>query len=209
MLPACICSHKVRFISHLATQRYWPEICFRLNSNTIPMKNFSYAVRQLRKNPGFALTAVLTLAIGIGATTAIFSLVYTVLLRPLPFPQPDRLMWLTQQDHSLPGTIAEPLSYPDYFDWRAQSHTFEGMVSYRGASVTLQKNGEPQLLDAQHVSSNFFEVMGVSPMLGRGFRWEEEKPGNRAVLLGYAWGQSAFGSDKSIVGRSVRFGDHD
>jgi putative ABC transport system permease protein len=173
------------------------------------MKNFSYAIRQLRKNPGFTLTAVLTLAIGIGATTAIFSLVYTVLLRPLPFPQSDRLMWLTQQDHSLPGTIAEPLSYPDYFDWRAQSHTFEGIVSYRGASVTLQKNGEPQLLDAQRVSSNFFEVMGISPMLGRGFRWEEEKPGNRAVVLSYALWQSAFGSDKSIVGRSVRFGDHD
>jgi predicted permease len=171
--------------------------------------NIRYALRQLRKNPGFALTAILTLAIGIGATTAIFSLVYTVLLRPLPFPQPDRLTWLTQQDHSLPGTIAESLSYPDYFDWRAQNHTFTGIASYRGASVTLQKDGQPQLLNAQSISSNFFQVIGVSPMLGRSFRWEEEKPGNRAVVLSYALWQSAFGSDKSIIGNSIRLGDHE
>lgn len=170
---------------------------------------FRYALRQLRKKPGFTLTAVLTLAIGIGATTAIFSLVYTVLLRPLPFPEPERLVWLTQQDHSLPGVASESLSYPDYFDWRAQNHTLEGIVSYRGASVTLQRNGEPLLLDGQHVSSNFFDVMGVSPMLGRGFRWEEEKPGNRAVILSYSLWQSAFGSDRSIVGRSIRLGGHD
>ncbi|WP_158750330.1 ABC transporter permease [Acidobacterium sp. S8] len=170
---------------------------------------FRYALRQLRKNPGFAFTAVLTLAIGIGATTAIFSLVYAVLLRPLPFPQPDQLVWITQQDHSLPGTVAESLSYPDYFDWRAQNHTLTGLVSYRGASVTLQKNGEPQLLDAQTVSSNFFQVMGVSPMLGRGFHWDEEKPGNRAVILSYALWQASFSSDKNIVGHSIRLGDND
>lgn len=169
--------------------------------------HFRYTLRQLRKNPGFAITAILTLAIGIGATTAIFSLVYTVLLRPLPFPQPDRLVWITQQDHSLPGTIAERLSYPDYFDWRAQNHTLEGMVTYRGASVTLQKNGRPQMLDAQTVSSNFFQIMGVAPMLGRDFTWDEEKPDNHAVILSYALWQSAFGSDKGIVGRSIRLND--
>src|ERR1700690_3578376 len=117
--------------------------------------NFRYALRQLRKNPGFTLTAVLTLTIGIGATTAIFSLLDTVLLRPLPFPEPDRLVWLSQQDHSLPGAASESLSYPDYFDWRAQNHSFSGLASYTGGGVTFQQNGESQRLDAQMVSSNF------------------------------------------------------
>lgn len=171
------------------------------------MMHFRYALRQLRKNPGFAFTAILTLAIGIGATTAIFSLVYSVLLHPLPFPQPDRLVWLTQQDHSLPGTIAESLSYPDYFDWRAQNHTLEGIASYRGVSATLQKNGQPQVVDGQTVSSNFFQVMGVAPMLGSGFTWDEEKAGNHAVILSYALWQSAFNADKNIVGRSIRLND--
>lgn len=96
-----------------------------------------YAARQLSKNLGFALTAIVTLALGIGATTAMFSLVHAVLLRPLPFPEQDRLMWLAMQDHSLPGVVPESLSYPDYFDWRAQTHTFTGMASYVGSGATL------------------------------------------------------------------------
>src|SRR5277367_4835549 len=96
-----------------------------------------YALRQLRKNPGYAATAILTLALGIGATTAVFSLVNAVLLRPLPFPESDRLMWLSQQDHSLSGSVAESLSYPDYFDWRTQKHTFSGLASYIGGGVGL------------------------------------------------------------------------
>src|SRR6516165_7816291 len=105
------------------------------------------AVRQLRRNPGFALAAILTLAIGIGATTAIFSLIYAVSLRPLPFPYPDRLVWLTQQDHSLPGTAPEDLSYPDYFDWRAQNHTLSGMASYTGGGVTFRSDTGSRRLD--------------------------------------------------------------
>jgi putative ABC transport system permease protein len=167
-----------------------------------------FAVRQLCKNSGFALTAIATLALGIGATTAIFSLVNTVLLRPLPFPEQDRLMWLSQQDHSLPGVMPEALSYPDYFDWRAQNHTFGGMASYTGSGVTLESEGEAQRLDAQTVSANFFQVLGVAPMLGRDFRWEDEKPGNRAVMLSYALWQSSFGSSKEIVGRIIRMDDH-
>jgi len=169
--------------------------------------NFSYALRQLRKNPGFTITAVLTLAIGIGATTAIFSLVYAVLLHPLPFPQADRLLWLTQEDHSLPGVASESLSYPDYFDWRAQNHTFSGLASYSGGGVTFQHNGESQRLEAQIVSSNFFQVLGSAPMLGSDLRWEDEKPGNRTVMLSYALWQSAFGGSKDIIGHSVTLSD--
>jgi predicted permease len=167
------------------------------------------AFRQLRRNPGFALAAILTLAIGIGATTAIFSLIYAVSLRPLPFPHPDRLVWLTQQDHSLPGTAQEDLSYPDYFDWRAQNHTLSGIASYRGGNVTLFTNGETEHLEAQTVSSNFFQVLGVVPMLGRDFRWEEEKAGNHTVMLSYELWQSAFDSARDIAGHSIRLGDFD
>jgi len=168
-----------------------------------------FALRQLRKNYGFALTAILTLALGIGSTTAIFSLVNAVLLRPLPFPQQDRLMWLNQQDRSLPGVVPESLSYPDYFDWRAQNHTFSGMASYGSSTAILESAGEPQHLDAMTVSSNLFEVLGVPPVIGRDFRPEDEKPGNRAVMLSYSLWQSAFHSANDIVSRTIRLGDHE
>jgi predicted permease len=167
-----------------------------------------FALRQLGKNYGFALSAILTLALGIGATAAIFSLVNAVLLRPLPFPEQDRLMWLSQKDHSLPGEAPESLSYPDYFDWRAQNHTFSGIASYAGGGVMLESGGESQHLDAQAVSANFFQVLGVAPILGRDFRWEDEKPGNRAVMLSYSLWQSAFNSAKNIVGKTIKMDDH-
>lgn len=170
--------------------------------------DFKLAIRQLVKNPGFALAAILTLALGIGASTAIFSLVNSVLLRPLPFPGQDRLVWLNQQDHSLPGTVAEALSYPDYFDWRAQNHTLAGMASYTEGGVTLELKGESQRLDALVVSSNLFQVLGITPMLGRDFRWEDEKPDHRTVMLSYALWQSAFGSAKDIGGTTIRMDGH-
>ena len=171
--------------------------------------DLKFAARQLRKNYGFALTAILTLALGIGTTTAIFSLVNAVLLRPLPFPQQDRLMWLNQQDRSLPGLVAESLSYPDYFDWRAQNHTFSGIASYRTGTAILESGGGPQHLDAMTVSWNLFAVLGVAPSMGRDFQPDDEKPGNRVVMLSYSLWQSAFGSAKDIVTRTIRLGDHE
>jgi predicted permease len=170
--------------------------------------NLRFAIRQLCRNPGFSLTAILTLALGIGATTAVFSLVNTILLRPLPFPAQNRLMWLAQQDHSLPGVVPEALSFPDYFDWRAQNHTFTGMAGYRGGGVTLQMAGEAQRLDAQQVSANFFQVLGVAPMLGRDFHWEDEKRGNREAMLSYSLWQLEFGSAKDIAGKTIQMDDH-
>ena len=157
------------------------------------LQDIRFAMRQLGRSRGFTFVTVLILALGIGATTAIFSLVNTVLLRPLPFPEQNRLMWLNQQDHSLPGVAPESLSYPDYFDWRAQNHTFSGMASYTGGGVTLQTESGSQRLDTNTVSANLFQVLGVAPMLGRDFRWEDEKPGSRAVMLSYPLWQSTFG----------------
>lgn len=163
-----------------------------------------FAIRQLRKNSGFAFTTILTLGLGIGATTAIFSLVNAVLLRPLPFPEQNRLMWVKQQNHSLPGVVPESLSYPDYFDWRAQNHTFSGLASYNGGGVTLETGGEAERLDGQIVSANLFQVLGVAPALGRDFLWEDEKPGNRAVMLSHSLWQSRFGSARDIAGTTIR-----
>ena len=166
-------------------------------------QDFRYALRQLARSPGFAAAAILTLALGIGATAAIFSLVNTVLLRPLPFPEQNRLMWLAMQDHTLPGVAPESLSYPDYFDWRAQNHTFSGMASYLGGGITLEFKGESQRLDIQTVSSNFFEVLGAAPMLGRDFLPEDEAGGHRAVMLSYSLWQSAFGGARNIADQSI------
>jgi predicted permease len=162
-----------------------------------------FGVRQLRKNPTFALTTILTLALGIGATTAIFSLVYAVMLKPLPFPESDRLVWLSQEDHSTGAATPESLSYPDYFDWRAQSRTFSGLASFTSGNVTLTGMGEAQHLTSQTVSSNLFQVLGVAPMLGRDFLWEEEKAGHRGVMLSYALWESRFGANLHVVGQPV------
>jgi predicted permease len=167
------------------------------------LRDLRYALRTLARTPGFTLTATVIMALGIGATTAMFTFVNAVLLRPLPFPEPDRLMWLAQQDHSLPGVAPQPLSYPDYFDWRRENHTFSGMASYVGGGMTLDWNGHSQRLDAQTVSSDFFQVLGVAPVLGRDFRSEDEKPGNRTLMLSYSLWQSTFGAAKDIVGRPI------
>ena len=172
------------------------------------LQDLHYALRLLLHSPGFTITCVLILAIGIGATTAIFSLVSTVLLRPLPFPESNRLVWVSQQDHSVPGVVSESLSYPDYFDWRAQNHTLEGMASYAGATATMELKGESQRVDIQTVSSNFFQVLRSAPILGRDFSWEDEKPGNRAVMLSYSFWQSQFGADPAIAGKSITMNDH-
>jgi predicted permease len=172
------------------------------------MQDLRYALRLLLHSSGFTITCVLTLAIGIGATTAIFSLVNSVLLQPLPFPQSSRLLWVSQQDHSVPGVVPESLSYPDYFDWRAQNHTLEGIASYTGGTATITLKGESQRLDIQTVSSNFFQVLRSSPMLGRDFSWEAEKPGNRAVMLSYSFWQSQFGAEPGIVGKSITMNGH-
>ncbi len=168
------------------------------------LQDFRFAIRQLRKNPGFALTTILTLALGIGATTAMFSLINGVLLRPLPFPEPDRLMMIAPLDESAVKTgIPSSISYPDFFDWRARNRSFDAMASYRHDRRTLTGSGMPQNLESQTVSSEFFRVLGVNPMLGRGFVMEDEKAGTHVAVLSDALWQSTFGGDKSIVGRNI------
>jgi predicted permease len=172
------------------------------------LQDLRIAARQFRKTPGFAITTIATLALGIGASTAIFSLVDGVMLRPLPFPQPGRLLWLQQVDTSAGLTAkgeptSEPLSYPDYFDWRAQTRSFSGLASYHHAGMTLTGAGDAQQLSGAVVSSNFFRVLGLHPALGRDFLPDEEKPGTRAAILSYALWQSTFGGSLDIAGKPI------
>jgi predicted permease len=164
---------------------------------------FRFSFRQLRKSPSFAIAAIVTLALGIGATTAIFSLVNAVLLKPLPYPEPDRLLSVQQENHSAGAAVPEALSYPDYFDWRAQNRTLSGLASYTDENLTLTGLGEAEQLSGQAVSSNFFQVLGVAPMLGRDFRRDEERAGNRAVMLSYGLWQSRFGGESNVAGRQM------
>ncbi len=171
---------------------------------TTLLQDLRYGLRMLRKAPAFTIIALLTLALGIGANTAIFSIVNAVLLKPLPFPESEQLTFLTSAYQRQPG-VAQPfsVSYPDFFDWRAQAKSFSGMASSHGDSFTLTGLDQPLHVTAATVSGDFFSVLGVSPFLGRGFTRDEEKPGTRVVVLSHELWQSVFHGDRSIVGRAI------
>ncbi|MGC2112388.1 MAG: ABC transporter permease, partial [Candidatus Korobacteraceae bacterium] len=132
------------------------------------------------------------------------SLIHAVLLEPLPFPEPDRVMSAASLDQSAgkPG-VSSSISYPDFFDWRSRNHSFEALASYRRDGLTLTGAGTPRLLEGQIVSSDFFRVLSVNPMLGRGFVRDDEKPGTHVVVLSHESWQSIFGGASDIVGRAI------
>lgn len=166
------------------------------------LQDIRYALRQLRKNPGFAAIAVITLALGIGANTAVFSVVDAVMLRPLPYYQPERLV--EAQSSEMHEFESYNVSYPDFFDWRAQNHTLEHLVSYHDNGFTLTGLERPIHVDAEIVSWDLVDALGVRPELGRGFLPEEEKAGSKVVLISHALWTSQFGANKNIVGQAVR-----
>ncbi len=165
--------------------------------------DFKYALRMLIKAPAFTVIAVLTLALGIGANSAIFSVVETVLLRPLSFPQPDQLVMIWGNTVKEPN-LRETDSFPDFFDYRAQSQSFAAMAAYSGAGTVLTGAGEAQELDGVAVDGDFFDVLGVKPILGRGFTVEESKVGApNVVVIGHGLWQRAFASNPKVVGQEV------
>ncbi|MGE5814433.1 MAG: ABC transporter permease [Acidobacteriota bacterium] len=176
-------------------------------------QDLKYAVRVLRGRPSFTLVAGLTLALGIGANTAIFSLVYGVLLKPLPFHDPDRLvqLWETNQLRDWTDATASPANL---LDWRRRNRVFEGIAFYPGMDDRTpmflngnlaDPNGEPERLRGLEVSANFFDVLGVAPSPGRPFTPRDELPGqNRVVILSDALWRGQFGGDPKIVGRDIR-----
>ena len=152
-----------------------------------------FALRQLRKSPAFALAGILTLALGIGANTTVFSLVNAVILRPLPYPESDRLVSVRSLD--IRGTPhPAPLSYPTFFDFRAENAVFEHIVSYRDAEFTLSGTEQPIHLRGQIVSSDPFQMLHVQPALGRGFLPHEEAAAERPRWRALAAGVRCRGS---------------
>ena len=171
------------------------------------MQDIRFAFRQLFKEPRFTIIAVLALAIGIGANTAIFSVVNAVLLKPLPFPQPERLVAFGSVDRRVQSEGLNSMSYPDFFDFRAQNKSFEKIAIHRRESLALAGNGPAQSLRAEKVSGEFFDVLGVHPMLGRTFRRDEEKagggPNGLTAVLSHAFWQQQFKDNRSVIGKSI------
>src|SRR5437763_6361414 len=169
------------------------------------IQDFRYALRQLRKNPGFTIVAVLTLALGIGANTVIFSVVNGVLLRPLPFQEPGRLVqiWHVPPAASFPGMTRFSVSPANYLDWQNQNHVFENMAIYGYRGFTLS-GSHPEQLITSAVSGGFFDTLGVQPMLGRVFSPDEDQPGHsNVIVLNYGFWQEHFGGNRNIVGQNV------
>jgi putative ABC transport system permease protein len=173
------------------------------------IQGLRYGVRSLMKNLGLTLVIILSLAIGIGANTAIFSLVTAALFRSLPYPHADRLAYLWQNNQRSRETEGH-VSYPNWADWRDQSRTFEDMAFFFLGMTIFGKAGQPERLTAAVVSTSFLSVMGVSPFLGRDFQPDDQIAGRtRIAVISYSLWQSRFASDPHIVGQVIFLGDED
>jgi putative ABC transport system permease protein len=166
-------------------------------------QDLRFGMRMLLKNPGFTIIAVIALALGIGANSAIFSVVNGVLLRPLPYKNPERLV-MVWEENSKQGFPRDTPAAANYLDWRDQNHVFEGMAAMDEISFNLTGAGEPERIDGRRVSASLFPLLGVDPQLGRAFLPEEDQPGaNHVVILSHGLWQRRFGSDPAIIGRTI------
>jgi putative ABC transport system permease protein len=167
------------------------------------LQDIRFSLRTLRKSPGFTVFAVLALALGLGANAAIFSVVDAVLLRSLPFRNADRLVEVWE-DASHFGFPLAPLAPANSVDWKRRNHVFEDMAALKGDLYALTGAGTPEQVEGGPVTANLFPLLGVSPILGRSFSADEDRPGGpRVVLIGYGLWQRRFGGDSSIVGREI------
>jgi predicted permease len=166
-------------------------------------QDLSYTGRGLRRSPGFAITAILVVTLGIGATTAAFSVTDFVLIRPLPFPDPDRLVKIWE---TTPGYSVMELSAPNYRDWKAAATSYESMGVYHANAVTMTGAGEPRRFLGTSVSADLFPTLGVGPLIGRTFSADDDREGAAAtVILSYRLWQTEFGGDPNIVGQHLTF----
>ncbi|MEN3368365.1 MAG: hypothetical protein V7609_508 [Verrucomicrobiota bacterium] len=167
------------------------------------LNDLRYALRQLIKAPSFTIVAILTLALGIGACSAIFSVVNTVLLRPLDYPEPDRIVII--RETNLPQFPEFSVAPPNYIDWEKQTKSYGYLAAYSGAGVNLTGEGEPQRLVGVKATAHYFDVMGVKPILGRMLLPEEDAPGkNHVVVLSYPFWQRVFGGARDVVGKAIQ-----
>ncbi len=169
------------------------------------INDLHYGVRMLLKHPGVTAIAVITLALGIGANTAIFSVVNAVLLNPLPYREPDRLVSLWE---NVPNQGRWRVAPANFFDWKKQNTVFEDVAAFGRSSLTLTGDGEPEQLVGARASSGYFAVVGVEPFIGRAFTAEEYQPGKgRVVILGHALWQRRYGGDRNIINRNITLDD--
>jgi hypothetical protein len=168
------------------------------------VNDLRFSLRSLARSPGFLVSVVLTLALVLGAVTAVFGVVYKVLLERLPFPAPDRLVMLWEEKPAKDWALA-PVTPADFLDWKMAAQTFAGLTAYSAAGLesTLSVSGKPRIVHSLPVYGNFFSVMGVPPTLGQGFTEEESSSGSvpGTVLSSRLW--SNLGSDPSIVGKKI------
>ncbi len=170
-------------------------------------QDLGYGVRTLAKKPGFTLIAVLTLSLGIGANTAIFSVVNAVLLRPLPYRNPADLV-LVRHLNKAKGTQGESVSYTDFQDWKSQNRVFEDLAIFRSSGFSMAIGNDLELIRAANVSANFFQLLGVNAFRGRTFLPDEEKPGGeKAALISHALWQRLFGGDEKLLGQQIKLND--
>jgi predicted permease len=169
------------------------------------LQDLRYALRMLAKSPAFSIIAILTLALGIGANTAIFSVVNGVLINPLPYHHPEQLVSLFQQMHSFSNAS---ISYPNFVDWRRMNTTFSAMAAYRSVGFTLTGSGEPERLHGEMISAGFFEILGVNPLLGRTFTADEDRLGaNPTCMITEALWKRKFGGRSDIIGQRLIIND--
>lgn len=170
------------------------------------LNDLRFGLRMLRKAPGFTAVAVLTLALGIGANTAIFSFVDSVLLKPLPYPEPERIVQVWEKP---PNYDRNGISTMNFLDWQRQNTVFTAMAAQTGGSFTLTGGKEPVQLRAARVSARFFGILGVKPALGRTFASDEDQPGHeQVVVMSHRLWESRFGSDAAIIGRKIVLDEH-
>ena len=164
-----------------------------------------YAVRVLGRAPFFALSVIAVLALGIGANTAIFSILNAALLRPLPFPEPDRLVRLfhVPPQATFPGTPLFALSPANFYDWQSSARSFEAMALYRGRNFTLTGGAEPRAIVAGAVGAGFFDIVGVRPALGRAFRADEDAPAARVAMVSHGFWNSQLAAAPDVIGRTL------
>src|SRR5262249_1190981 len=163
-----------------------------------------HAARGLRRSPGFSVAVILTLALGIGGNTAIFSVVDQLLLRPLPYPDGDQLATVEELSGGRPADV----SPANWLDWQRESRTFRRLAARQSSALPLTGGGEPRRVNAQRVSSEFFPLLGVAPLLGRTISDEDDRPnGPRVAVLSYRVWQEQLGGDRRAVGRTLQLDD--